>query len=130
MPPRTSARTKKQTPATTSQQAQSHTAAQEAASNPSSSTQLNDAERPRKRQKTATASAEAKPVAKRAKENGKRKRKQDVLAELPLDVLLEIFKFVQPMDLLNLSYTSKELRSILLADYASSLLKKVCCRLL
>ncbi|EIN14282.1 hypothetical protein PUNSTDRAFT_140607 [Punctularia strigosozonata HHB-11173 SS5] len=40
--------------------------------------------------------------------------KLEKLPSLPLDILLEIFSHLHPMDLLNLSHTSKPLRSLLL----------------
>jgi hypothetical protein len=89
-----------------------------------SSEHLKDTKPPPKRQKTATANTKTKAVTKRGK--GKNKKKQETfLTELPLDVFLEIFEYLQPLDLLNLSYTAKELRSILTAEYAASIWKKV-----
>jgi hypothetical protein len=129
MPPRASARliAKAQAAAALdSPQPPPYTTEHEVTAPTPSSAQRNDAKRPRKRQKMTAIDTEAKPTAKRAKENSRSKRKQQtILTELPLDVLLEIFKILLPLDLLNLSYTSKELRSILLADYASSLWTKV-----
>lgn len=116
MPARTSARLK-------AHQTQLRQTEQETAS-ASSSEHFNDAEAARKRQKTTSANTKAKAVMKRGR--GKDKKKQETfLTELPLDVLFEIFEYLQPLDLLNLSYTAKELRSILTAEYTSSIWKKV-----
>jgi hypothetical protein len=89
-----------------------------------SSEHLKNTKPPPKRQKTTTANTKTKAVTKRGK--GKNKKTQETfLIELPLDVLFEIFKSLQPLDLLNLSYTAQELRSILTAEYAASIWKKV-----
>ncbi|KAF8186380.1 hypothetical protein BJ912DRAFT_462918 [Pholiota molesta] len=88
-----------------------------------SSEHLKNTKPPPKRQKTTTANTKTKAVTKRGK--GKNKKTQETfLIELPLDVLFEIFKSLQPLDLLNLSYTAKDLRSILTAEYAASIWKK------
>ncbi|KAF9484130.1 hypothetical protein BDN70DRAFT_917980 [Pholiota conissans] len=47
----------------------------------------------------------------------------DRFTELPLDVLFEIFKYLHPFTLLNISYTSKAMRFMLTAGYSTLIWK-------
>ncbi|KAK7051558.1 hypothetical protein VNI00_004537 [Paramarasmius palmivorus] len=51
---------------------------------------------------------------------GKRSARLSKLPDLPLDILLEIFGHLAPLDLLHLSRTSKDLRKLLLHKSATS----------
>ena len=56
----------------------------------------------------------------------KRKREDSkFLKEIPLDVLLEIFKLLEPIDLLHLSRVSSSLHDLLTSDDTTSLWKSV-----
>ncbi|KAF9484129.1 hypothetical protein BDN70DRAFT_989905 [Pholiota conissans] len=55
----------------------------------------------------------------RATSKGKKRNRVDMFTKLPLDVLLEIFQYLHPLSLLHVSYTSKVMRSMLTADYAT-----------
>ncbi|TFK42326.1 hypothetical protein BDQ12DRAFT_676019 [Crucibulum laeve] len=49
-----------------------------------------------------------------------RRGKLRLVTEMPLDILLETFRHLQPQDLLNLSIASKSLRAILLSRFTSA----------
>lgn len=76
----------------------------------------------RKKRKTATSSASNEPVSapgrsQPAKSKGSRRLrgKLSALLELPLDILLEIFGFLLPLDLLHLSRLNKDFRKVLMS---------------
>ncbi|KAF9484124.1 hypothetical protein BDN70DRAFT_873013 [Pholiota conissans] len=101
------------------------------AATPSSSVQPNDAiyREQRSREASCTTNAVLDSVPTEHDDNLTKKTKKVrrvVLrfAGLPLDTVLEICGYLPPMDLLNMSYASKELRSILTADYTATLWKK------
>ncbi|KII84127.1 hypothetical protein PLICRDRAFT_46468 [Plicaturopsis crispa FD-325 SS-3] len=71
----------------------------------------NSSSRPNKRQKTAVnGHASAKSTAR----TRKARMKLSNLPEMPLDILYEIFGYLQPLEILHLSWANKALRSILL----------------
>jgi len=49
-----------------------------------------------------------------------------LLKDVPLDVLLEIFRLLEPVDLLHFSRVSKSLHDLLTSNDLSSLWKSVC----
>ncbi|KAJ2918291.1 hypothetical protein MD484_g2082, partial [Candolleomyces efflorescens] len=76
-----------------------------------------------KRQKT-TATASAKPTKKKNAPAGKRRKSSEcILADLPLDLLLELLKYIPPLDLANLSYTSKSFWKTLTDPVAANMWK-------
>lgn len=78
------------------------------------------AKRPKKRQKTAKKASKPKnPIPVRKTRGGKLRD----LPEMPLDILLEIFGHLLPLDLLHLIRTTKALRSVLLRRSSISVWK-------
>ncbi|KDQ62076.1 hypothetical protein JAAARDRAFT_170240 [Jaapia argillacea MUCL 33604] len=73
----------------------------------------------RSRKKKRTGAAVAKGMSR------KRQGRLQLLPEMPLDILFEIFGQLMPMDLLRLSWTSKTLRSTLMSRSARSVWKQV-----
>ncbi|GAA5901966.1 hypothetical protein JCM6882_000153 [Rhodosporidiobolus microsporus] len=53
-----------------------------------------------------------------------RKEKKDVLQTMPMDVLVEIFSYLHPGELLNLSYTSKAYRATLASKSAAPIWRR------
>ena len=76
--------------------------------------------RPSKRQKTTLqASAPAKPSVPRVDDFRKvkgRRGKLRLMTEIPMDTLLEIFSHVEPLDLLHLSWATKDLHALITAS--------------
>lgn len=77
--------------------------------------------RPNKRQKTTPqASAAAKPSVPRVddfrKVKGRRGKLRRLMTEIPVDTLLEIFSHVEPLDLLHLSWATKDLHALITAS--------------
>ncbi|KAJ2935035.1 hypothetical protein H1R20_g2022, partial [Candolleomyces eurysporus] len=54
---------------------------------------------------------------------GKRRKNECILTDMPLDVLLEILKYMVPLDLANLSYTNKLFWEMLTGPVTASLWK-------
>ncbi|KDR73627.1 hypothetical protein GALMADRAFT_228070 [Galerina marginata CBS 339.88] len=86
--------------------------------------------RPRKKQKVA-GKAEAKPAAAPApvqddfrKVKGRRGALK-TMTEMPVDILLEIFRQVEPVDLLHLSWATKDLRAMIMDSNAAFLWPQV-----
>lgn len=83
------------------------------------------AKRPKKKQKTsANAAASAPRQDDFRKIKGKRGQLK-TMAELPLDVLLEIFGHLHPRDLLSISWATKALRNLLTGGSTTSLWTEV-----
>ncbi|KIM48752.1 hypothetical protein M413DRAFT_437932 [Hebeloma cylindrosporum] len=81
--------------------------------------------RQNKRQKTVTqASAPAKPSVPRVDDFRKvkgRRGKLRLMTEIPVDTLLEVFSHVEPLDLLHLSWATKDLHALINASRNSFL---------
>jgi len=98
---------------------------------PSSSRPMSSLARPNKKQKCS--SVPSKPSVPRQDNFSRIKGKKGMLktmTEMPLDILFEIFSHLQPIDLLHLSWTTKDIRAIVVDNNASFLWKKVCSDLL
>lgn len=54
-----------------------------------------------------------------------RRGKLKVMTELPFDILLEIFGYLEPLDLLNISRATKELRAFITGENTTVLWKQV-----
>ena len=89
-------------------------------------------QRPRKRQKTTNSveivKEDDRDVVEKMKQSrvkGKRGHLQFV-TEMPVDVLLEIFSNLEPIDLLHISRASKSLRNLLTSNNTAYIWKLVC----
>jgi len=90
-------------------------------------------QRPRKRQKTPNDSVE---IVKKDDRDAVEKMKQSrvkgkrgyllFVTEMPLDILLEVFSNLEPIDLLHLSRASQSLRKILTSTNTAYIWKLVC----
>lgn len=75
--------------------------------------------RPNKRRKTAQAAAPAKSSVPRVDDFRKvkgQRGKLRLMTEIPVDTLLEIFSHVEPLDLLHLSWATKDLHALITAS--------------
>jgi len=89
-------------------------------------------QQPRKRQKTANSveivkkdDGDVVEKMKQSRVKGKRGHLQFV-TEMPVDILLEIFSNLEPIDLLHLSRASKSLRNLLTSNNTAYIWKLVC----
>jgi len=82
-----------------------------------------------KRKKTThKVSALAKPSIPRVDDFRKvkgRRGKLRIMTEIPVDILLEIFSHVEPLDLLHLSWATKDLHALITASRNAFLWKRV-----
>ena len=86
-------------------------------------------QQPRKRQKTANAvevvKQDDRDIVKQSRVKGKRGHLRFV-TEMPVDILLEIFSNLEPIDLLHLSRASRSLRNLLTSNNTAYIWKLVC----
>ncbi|KDQ60885.1 hypothetical protein JAAARDRAFT_77035 [Jaapia argillacea MUCL 33604] len=78
---------------------------------------------PKKRRKPSTKTPKSKLKSETVNSSRSRKGKLRHLPEMPLDILFEVFGHLRPIDLLNLSRTTKALRNILMRRSAITLWK-------
>ncbi len=87
--------------------------------------------RPAKKQKTTKqqdtqAAASSAPRQDDFRKIKGRRGKLKAMTELPFDILLEIFGYLEPLDLLNISRATKELRAFITGENTTVLWKQVC----